>query len=98
MEHLTEAASPKAEMRRTLLPSEIPSRSTSKLKKHLTFDSGRPGAVVEDGQLPKDFAGSHGAQLHTFLCHFNLPLCRKEKRKPQIRLLKGTLNSFRLKF
>ena len=48
----------------------------------LTLDGGGPGAVVEDGQLPKHLPRTHGAQLHALLCHLHLPIC-KEKTTEQ---------------
>lgn len=77
-------------MKRNLLPKEILSHSTAKFRNDLTFDSCCSSAVVEDGQLSKHLAWSHGAQLHSFFCHFNLPICVKRNKKNKTKgYLKG---------
>ena len=39
-----------------------------------SFDGGRPSAVVEDGQLSKQFAGSHLTTKLVVLCHLDITL------------------------
>ena len=39
-----------------------------------SFDGGRPSTVVEDGQLSKQFAGSHLTTKLVVLCHLDITL------------------------
>lgn len=45
----------------------------------LTFDAGRPGTVVENGQLPEHLGGAHRTELLAVLSHLDLSLCKKSR-------------------
>lgn len=51
----------------------------------LTPDSGRPGAVVEDGELSEHFARPHRAQLHPLFGHLHLPLWARDSQREKER-------------